>query len=57
MLLLAVPYFLLIFTIPAALRPLARSQWTLVYNLLFHAVAAATQQLRKTPALLAARWG
>lgn len=44
-LLLPVPYFLLTFTLPAELRPLARSHQKLVYNLLFRAAAVATQQL------------
>jgi hypothetical protein len=43
--LLPVPYFMLTFTIPAALRPLARSHQALVYDLLFRASAAATQLL------------
>ncbi len=45
MLLLPVPYFLLTFTLPAALRQLARSHQKLVYNLLFRTSAAATQEL------------
>jgi len=44
-LLLPVPYFLLTLTLPAEVRPLARSQQKLVYSLLFRASAAATQQL------------
>jgi hypothetical protein len=47
--LLPVPYFMLTFTLPAALRPLARSRQKLVYNLLFRASAAATQQLAQNP--------
>jgi hypothetical protein len=47
--LLPVPYFLLTFTLPAALRPLARNQQKLFYNLLFRASAAATQQLAQNP--------
>jgi hypothetical protein len=47
--LLPVPYFLLTFTLPAALRTLARSHQKLVYNLLFRASAAATQQLAQNP--------
>lgn len=47
--LLPVPYFLLTFTLPAALRPLARSHQKLIYNLLFRTSAAATQQLAHNP--------
>lgn len=47
--LLSVPCFLLTFTLPAELRPLARSQQKLFYNLLFRASAAATQQLALDP--------
>lgn len=45
--LLPVPYFMLTFTIPAALRPVARSHQALVYDLLFRASAAATQYLAR----------
>ena len=47
-LLLPVPHFLLTFTLPAALRQVARSNQKLVYNLLFRASAAATQKLAHT---------
>ena len=47
--LLPVPHYLLTFTLPAALRLLARSQQKLFYNLLFRASAAATQQLAQNP--------
>lgn len=47
--LLPIPYFLLTFTLPAALRPLARTQQRLFYNLLFRTSAAATQQLAHNP--------
>src|SRR5438552_2039039 len=40
-LLLPVPYFLVTFTLPEELRPLARSPHLLMYNLLFHTSAAA----------------
>jgi hypothetical protein len=43
--LLPVPHFMLTFTLPAALRPLARSHQALVYDLLFRTSAAATQHL------------
>ncbi len=47
--LLPIPYFLLTFTLPAPLRLLARKQQKLIYNLLFRASAAATQQLAQNP--------
>jgi hypothetical protein len=55
--LLPVPYFLLTFTLPAKLRPLARSQQKLIYNLLFRASAAATQQLAQNPRWLGGNIG
>ena len=48
-LLLPVPYFLLTFTLPDELRKLARRNQKLIYNLLFRASAAATQQLAQDP--------
>lgn len=56
-LLLPVPYFLLTFTLPAELRPLARSNQELVYNLLFRASAAATQQLAQDPRFVGGQIG
>lgn len=50
--LLPVPYYLLTFTLPAELRPLARSQQRLFYNLLFRTSAQATQQLAQNPRFL-----
>ncbi len=44
-LLLPVRYFLLTFTLPEALRPLARSHQRLVYDLLFRASAEAIQRM------------
>ena len=44
-LLLPVPYFLLTFTLPAALNEVVRSHQCLLYDLLFKASAAAAQQL------------
>ena len=55
--LLPIPYFLLTFTLPAALRPLARSQQKLFYNLLFRTSAAATQQLAQNPRWLGGNIG
>lgn len=46
-LLLPVPYFMVTFTLPAALRAVARSQQKLVYNLLFRTSAEALQQLAR----------
>ena len=43
--LLPVPYFLLTFTMPASLRPVARSHQRLIYHLLFRASAQAVQRL------------
>lgn len=50
--LLPVPYYLLTFTLPAELRPLARSHQRLFYDLLFRASAQATQQLAQNPRFL-----
>ena len=55
--LLPIPYFMLTFTIPAALRLLARSHQTLVYNLLFQASAAATQRLAQDPRFVGGQLG
>jgi hypothetical protein len=44
-LLLPVPYFLVTFTVPAELRPVARTQQAQVYAAMFRASAAALQQL------------
>ena len=48
-LLLPAPYFLLTFTLPDALRSLARSHQKRIYHLLFQASAQATQELAKDP--------
>ena len=55
--LLPVPYFLLTFTLPAALRKLARRQQRLFYDLLFRASATATQQLARDPRFLGGQIG
>ena len=55
--LLPVPYFMLTFTLPAALRPLARSHQTLVYDLLFRTSAAATQLLAQDPRFVGGQLG
>jgi hypothetical protein len=56
-LLLPTPYFMLTFTLPAELRPFARSQQRLFYNLLFRASAEATQQLAQNPRFLGGNIG
>jgi hypothetical protein len=43
--LLPTHYFMLTFTLPAPLRPIARVNQKLIYNLLFRCAAQATQQL------------
>jgi hypothetical protein len=55
--LLPVPYFLLTFTLPAELRPLARQHQKLFYNCLFRASAAATQQLARDPRFIGGQIG
>jgi hypothetical protein len=56
-LLLPVPYFMLTFTLPEALRPVARSHQTLIYDVLFRTSAAATQQLARDPRLIGGQMG
>lgn len=56
-LLLPVPYFLLTFTLPAELRPLARQHQRLFYHLLFRASAAATQKLARDPRFVGGQIG
>jgi hypothetical protein len=48
---------MLTFTIPASLRPLARSHQNLVYDLLFRASAAATQSLAQDPRFVGGQLG
>ena len=55
--LLPLPYFLLTFTLPPALRDLARTHQRLRYTLLFHAAAAALQHLAHDPRLLGGQIG
>jgi hypothetical protein len=50
--LLPVPYYLLTFTLPAELRPLARSRPRLVYSILIKAAAAAVLKLTADPKYL-----
>jgi len=56
-LLLPVPYFLVTFTLPPALRDLARTHQRQLYSLLFHASAAALQQLACDPRFLGGQIG
>jgi hypothetical protein len=56
-LLLPVPYFLLTCTLPASFNAVARSQQSLLYDLLFKTSAAATQQLAQDPRFIGGRLG
>ena len=56
-LLLPAPYFLVTFTLPPSLRDLARSHQRQLYSLLFHASAAALQQLACDPRCLGGQIG
>ena len=56
-LLLPVTYFLVTFTLPAELRPLARSNQKTIYNLLFRASSAALLQLAQDPRFGGGRLG
>ena len=56
-LLLPVPYFLVTFTLPPALRDVARTHQRQLYQLLFRASAAALQQLAHDPRFLGGQIG
>ena len=56
-LLVPLPYFLITFTLPPALRDLARSHQRLLYTLLFRSSAAALQQLAHDPRFLGGQIG
>lgn len=56
-LLLPVPYCLLTFTLPAALRPFAQQQQRRFYDLLFRAAASVTQQLARDPRFIGGQIG
>jgi hypothetical protein len=56
-LLLPTHHFLVTFTLPAELRPLARSHQKTIYNLIFRASSAALQQLAQDPRFVGARLG
>jgi hypothetical protein len=55
--LLPVPYFMVTFTLPAALRDVARCNQQAVYNLLFRASAAALQELAWDPRFVGGQIG
>ncbi len=56
-LLLAVPYFMLTFTLPGELRRLARGHQKLFYHLLFRTSAAAVQKLAQDPRFVGGQMG
>ena len=56
-LLLPVPYFMLTFTLPGALREVVRQHQHLLYTTLFRASAAATQQLAADPRFVGGQLG
>jgi len=56
-LLLPVPHFMVTFTLPAELRPLARSNQKLIYHLLFRASSAALLKLAQDPRFVGGRLG
>lgn len=56
-LLLPVPYYLLTFTLPAGFNEVIRSYSSLIYDLLFKASAAATQQLAQDPRFVGGQIG
>jgi hypothetical protein len=56
-LLLPVPYFLVTFTLPAALREVARRHQAVIYDLLFRTAAEALQQLALDPRFVGGRIG
>jgi hypothetical protein len=56
-LLLPVPHFMVTFTLPAELRPLARSKQKTVYNLLFRASSQALLKLAQDPRFVGGRLG
>jgi hypothetical protein len=56
-LLLPVPYFMLTFTLPAPLRPVARSHQVLLYDLLFRTSATVAQHLAADPRFVGGQLG
>jgi hypothetical protein len=55
--LLPVPYFMVTFTLPAALRDVTRRNQQAVYNLFFRASAAALQELAWDPRFVGGQIG
>ena len=55
--LLPVPYFLVTFTLPSALRDIARSNQQIIYTLLFRTSAEALQQLAQDPRFVGGQIG
>src|ERR1700730_18458801 len=55
--LLPCPYFLVTFTLPEDLRPLARSHPRIIYGLLMKAAADSLQKLAHDPRYFSARFG
>ena len=55
--LLPVPYFMVTFTLPEALKKLARSNQKLVYDLLFRSSAAALKELAQDPRFVSGEIG
>jgi hypothetical protein len=55
--LLKLPYFMLTFTLPEALRSIARANQRLIYHLLFRTSAQATQKLARDPRFLGGQIG
>jgi hypothetical protein len=55
--LLKLPYFMLTFTLPEALRPIARANQRLIYQLLFRCSAQATQKLARDPRFVGGQIG
>jgi hypothetical protein len=55
--LLPVPYFLLTFTVPAAINSTALNNQALIYDLIFRASAAATQHLARDPRFVGGQIG
>ena len=55
--LLPCPYFLVTFTLPAELRPLAFAQQKIVYSLMLRCAGAALQKLARDPQYLGGRLG
>ena len=56
-LLLPVPYFMVTFTLPSALREIARRNQKTIYSLLFRTAAAALQQLAQDPRFVGGQIG